>query len=165
MITIDKAVLELVLDALQHGITEMNHRGSAIKCMPLHIAAKALREAVLTQRAAQPQRNTTTHSHLSTMIGLVVGARGKGFDYKDGSTIDKEVQEAIAHLKDWPYPADAQPAAQTNAMVKLASSTPLQDGGLCAVEPCRDKVQPQPEYDPFLPTGARIARGMKAKPD
>jgi hypothetical protein len=54
MITIDKAVLELVLDALQHGITEMNHRGSAIECMPLHIAAKALREAVLTQRAAQP---------------------------------------------------------------------------------------------------------------
>lgn len=54
MITIEKAVLELVLDALQHGITEMNHRGSAIKCMPLHIAAKALREAVLTQRAAQP---------------------------------------------------------------------------------------------------------------
>jgi hypothetical protein len=42
---------------------------------------------------------------------------------------------------------------------------PLQDGGLCAVEPCLERVQPQPEYDPFLPTGARIAHGMKAKPD
>jgi hypothetical protein len=52
-ITIDRSVLELVLDALQHGITEMNHRGCAIECMPMHHAVKALREA-LAQPAAQP---------------------------------------------------------------------------------------------------------------
>jgi hypothetical protein len=54
MITIDRKVLEQALDALNHGITEMNHRGCAIECMPLHHAAKALREA-LAQPAAQPE--------------------------------------------------------------------------------------------------------------
>ena len=49
-ITIDKAVLEQALEALNHGITEMNHRGCAIECMSLHHATKAIREAL-----AQPQ--------------------------------------------------------------------------------------------------------------
>ena len=50
-ITIDKAVLELALEALNHGITEMNHRGCAIECMSLHHATKAIREEL-----AQPKQ-------------------------------------------------------------------------------------------------------------
>ena len=50
MIMIDKAVVEQALEALCHGIAEMNHRGCAIECMPLHHASKPLREAM-----AQPQ--------------------------------------------------------------------------------------------------------------
>ena len=49
-ITIERAVLEQALEALNHGITEMNHRGCAIECMSLHHATKAIREEL-----AQPQ--------------------------------------------------------------------------------------------------------------
>lgn len=49
-ITVEKAVLEQALAALNHGITEMNHRGCAIECMSLHHATKAIREEL-----AQPQ--------------------------------------------------------------------------------------------------------------
>ena len=49
-ITMDREVIEQALEALNHGITEMNHRGCAIECMPLHHATKAIREAL-----AQPQ--------------------------------------------------------------------------------------------------------------
>lgn len=43
-----------------------------------------------------------TRNHLSTMIGLVLGARQRGAAYEAGSAIDKAVQEAIGHLKNWP---------------------------------------------------------------
>lgn len=52
-ITIDKAVLELAIEALNHGITEMNHHGCAIECMPLHHATKAIREE-LAQPVQEP---------------------------------------------------------------------------------------------------------------
>lgn len=53
-ITIEKAVLEQALAALIHGITEMNHLVCAIECMPLHHAAKALREALAQPQPVQP---------------------------------------------------------------------------------------------------------------
>ena len=53
-ITIERAVLEQALEALNHGITEMNHRGCAIECMPLHHATKALRDALAHQQPVQP---------------------------------------------------------------------------------------------------------------
>lgn len=54
-------------------------------------------------QAAVP-RNTETHEHLSTMIGMVQGARQRGkMEYADGSVMDKAVKAAIEHLKDWPY--------------------------------------------------------------
>jgi len=85
-ITIDRNVLEQALDALQHGITEMNHRGCAIECMPLHHAAKALREA-LVQPAAQP---TIDLSRLEPFVSGI------------GKAILQELKESLA----------AQPAAQ-----------------------------------------------------
>jgi len=84
-----------------------------------------LRQA--TPPAAIAARNTATHEHLSTMIGLVLGARDRRnlLDYKDGSIIDRDVCAAVEHLKDWPYPppaAPAQPEQEPVAEVKLKTT-------------------------------------------
>lgn len=52
------------------------------------------------------RRNTKTHDLLSTMIGLFLGHK-QAIGYKPGSVIDKVVNEAVEHLKDWPYPEAA----------------------------------------------------------
>lgn len=54
-ITIDRKVIEQARDALNHGIAEMNNRGCAVECMPLHRATRALREALAQQQPVQQQ--------------------------------------------------------------------------------------------------------------
>ncbi|RQO58008.1 hypothetical protein DBR47_14550 [Paucibacter sp. KBW04] len=75
-------------------------------------AVEALVRQVLRDLPSESNRNTPTHDHLSTMIGLVLSARQRGGAYEDGSVIDKAVQAAVDHLKDWPYPEDAAPSPQ-----------------------------------------------------
>ena len=50
-----------------------------------------------------PGRNTKTHDLLSIMVGLFLGHK-QAIGYKPDSVIDKVVNEAVEHLKDWPYP-------------------------------------------------------------
>lgn len=50
-----------------------------------------------------PGRNTKTHDLLSIMVGLFLGHK-QAIGYKPGSVIDKVVNEAVEHLKGWPYP-------------------------------------------------------------
>ena len=65
--------------------------------------------------AAPAPRNTATHEHLSTMIGMVLGARQRGkMEYLDGSVMHKAVEAAVEHLQDWPHP-EAAPAAPAQA--------------------------------------------------
>jgi hypothetical protein len=53
MITIERKVLEQALDALNHGISELDDCNCVTDSMPLHLSAIALRGA-LAQPAAQP---------------------------------------------------------------------------------------------------------------
>ena len=65
-ITIDRALLEQALEALNHGITEMNHRGCAIECMSLHHATKAIREEL-----AQPQHQSAPAGYVLVPNSLI----------------------------------------------------------------------------------------------
>jgi len=67
--------------------------------------ARAIEAAVIERLGNVENRNTETHEHLSTLIGLWLGARERGdYKYQDGSVVDKAVKAAIEHLKDWPFP-------------------------------------------------------------
>jgi hypothetical protein len=99
MITIERSVLEQALDALWHGITVMNHQGCAIECMPLHLAARAISEA-LAQPAAQP---TIDLSRLDPFVGGL------------GKAILQELKEDLA----------AQPAPQPAAQPTEPAGEPV----------------------------------------
>ena len=78
--------------------------GGAGKWEPL-TSARAIEAAVIEKLGNVENRNTETHEHLSTLIGLWLGARERGdYKYQDGSVVDKAVKAAIEHLKDWPFP-------------------------------------------------------------
>jgi hypothetical protein len=109
MITIDRKVVELVLDALQQGITEMNHRGSAIECMPLHIAAKALRDAVLAQPAAQPTEPVQITDQMAYAFHAALGDGSIGAD--DVNEIKTGLAAAFAHITAQPTEPAGEPVA------------------------------------------------------
>lgn len=75
------------------------------------------------------RRNTKTHDLLSTVVGLLMGYREGAArqPYKPGSVIDKAVNEAVEHLKDWPYPEAApqqeaqEPAEIPEAIERMAN--------------------------------------------
>lgn len=76
------------------------------------------------------RRNTKTHDLLSTMIGLFLGHK-QAIGYKPGSVIDKVVNEAVEHLKDWPYPEAApQQEAQEPAHPACKSDMLVNGGAL-----------------------------------
>ena len=92
-ITITKAVLEQALDALQHGITEMNYRNCTTECMPLHHASKALREA----RAAI-ERQSVPADASGSLLGEIVGCFDAAIDEGLFEAIDTTTDERLKDL-------------------------------------------------------------------
>jgi hypothetical protein len=87
------------------------------KTCSMHDYARAARAAQVLQ--PEPCRNTKTHDHLSTMIGMLQGIHARHNIWAECSVMDKAVKEAVAHLKDWPYPeAQAPQQAQGVAAFK-----------------------------------------------
>ena len=95
-ITIDRAVLEQALEALNHGITEMNHRGCAIECMPLHHATKAIREELV-----QPQPRQDQHYKELAALGWqaiecpVCGSSAQGYPRQSAQPLSDEQKQEI----------------------------------------------------------------------
>ena len=86
---------------------------AALNCLDALAAPTA--EQAAPKAAPGERRNTKTHDLLSTMIGLFLGHK-RAIGYKPGSVIDKVVNEAVEHLKDWPYP-EAAPTWPSEARV------------------------------------------------
>lgn len=104
-------------------------------CRPATSAEVAIWQVLAAKQQAAPKaapgerRNTKTHDILSTIIGLFLGHK-QAIGYKPGSVIDKVVNEAVEHLKDWPYPEaapqpEAAPLHKAVAAAAVTQSTAL----------------------------------------
>ena len=124
MIMIDKAVVEQALAALTHGIAEMNHRGCAIECMPLHHAAKALRAALA---APQPVQEPVAWAlqfgdDVRICLSTVFDTRDEAQDYAS-SCIDKTELTPLYTSPQAAQPLSDDKLEQIEAVVKELTET------------------------------------------
>lgn len=103
-----KAAPESFLDGAdvqdESGVLAYYSREAVLACI-----TAALESVAAPKAAPGERRNTKTHDLLSTVVGVLMGYREGAArqPYKPGSVVDKVVNEAVEHLKDWPYPEAA----------------------------------------------------------